>query len=145
MLTGSMLLKIITVFTAMGMSLLLGNVDYYNRFNPQQSYPTANNYQTKENKSITKMEFGQTKDGKNVYLYTLTNTNGLVAKITNYGATLTELHLPDKSGELDDDTQHFPDSVNQPNFPSVILNPGETYRHLMVYKFYTKQNNLGKI
>ncbi|WP_293112781.1 hypothetical protein, partial [Moorena sp. SIO4G3] len=91
------------------------------------------------------MEFGQTKDGKNVYLYTLTNTNGLVAKITNYGATLTELHLPDKSGELDDDTQHFPDSVNQPNFPSVILNPGETYRHLMVYKFYTKQNNLGKI
>ncbi|WP_365973017.1 SMP-30/gluconolactonase/LRE family protein [Moorena sp. SIO4G3] len=25
------------------------------------------------------------------------------------------------------------------------MNPGETYRHLMVYKFYTKQNNLGKI
>ena len=43
------------------------------------------------------------------------------------------------------ETQHFPDSVNQPNFPSVILRPGETYRHVMVHKFYTKQNNLGEI
>lgn len=43
------------------------------------------------------------------------------------------------------ETQHFPDSVNQPNFPSVILRPGQTYRHIMVHKFYTKQNNLGEI
>ncbi|NEO62266.1 MAG: galactose-1-epimerase, partial [Moorea sp. SIO4G2] len=86
----------------MGMTVLLVKADLYNRFNPEQSYATANNYQTKENKSITKIEFGQTKDAQKVYLYTLTNTNGLVAKITNYGATLTELHLPDNSGELDD-------------------------------------------
>lgn len=33
------------------------------------------------------------------------------------------------------ETQHFPNSVNQPNFPSVILRPGETYRHIMVHKF----------
>jgi aldose 1-epimerase len=33
-----------------------------------------------------------------VQLYTLTNENGLVAKITNYGATVTELHVPDRSG-----------------------------------------------
>ena len=25
------------------------------------------------------------------------------------------------------ETQHFPDSVNQPNFPSVVLRPGQTY------------------
>jgi aldose 1-epimerase len=25
------------------------------------------------------------------------------------------------------ETQHFPDSINQPNFPSVILRPGQTY------------------
>ncbi len=43
------------------------------------------------------------------------------------------------------ETQHFPNSVNQPNFPSVILRPGETYQHVMVHKFYTKQNNLGEI
>jgi len=113
MLTGSMLLKIITIFTAMVMSVLLLKSDLYNRFNPEQSYATANNYQTKQNKSINKIEFGQTKDGQNVDLYTLTNTNGLVVKITNYGATLTELHLPDNSGELHDETQHFPGSGTQ--------------------------------
>ena len=43
------------------------------------------------------------------------------------------------------ETQHFPDSVNQPNFPSVILRPGETYRHIMVHQFETQPNNLGAI
>ena len=33
-----------------------------------------------------------------VQLYTLTNRHGLVAKITNYGAILTELHVPDRAG-----------------------------------------------
>ncbi|KAL6187552.1 hypothetical protein ACLB2K_038950 [Fragaria x ananassa] len=32
-------------------------------------------------------------------------------------------------------TQHFPDSVNHPNFPSQILDPGDTYMHSMVYRF----------
>ena len=33
------------------------------------------------------------------------------------------------------ETQHFPDSPNQPTFPSTILRPGETYRHTCVYAF----------
>ena len=33
------------------------------------------------------------------------------------------------------ETQHFPDSPNQPNFPSTLLNPGETYKSICVYKF----------
>ncbi len=33
------------------------------------------------------------------------------------------------------ETQHFPDSPNRPEFPSTVLNPGETYRHTCVYKF----------
>lgn len=36
------------------------------------------------------------------------------------------------------ETQHFPDSPNQPAFPNTILTPGETYHHITVYKFYTK-------
>lgn len=36
------------------------------------------------------------------------------------------------------ETQHFPDSPNQPNFPSTSLNPGETYTSKSVYKFTTK-------
>jgi len=33
------------------------------------------------------------------------------------------------------ETQHFPDSVNHANFPSVILRPGHTYRHTTLHKF----------
>ncbi len=33
------------------------------------------------------------------------------------------------------ETQHFPDSPNKPDFPSVLLNPGETYHSLCIYKF----------
>lgn len=36
------------------------------------------------------------------------------------------------------ETQHFPDSVNQPTFPSVILRPGETYRSTTVHRFSVK-------
>ncbi len=32
------------------------------------------------------------------------------------------------------ETQHFPDSVHQPKFPSVILRPGETYKQTTVYQ-----------
>lgn len=33
------------------------------------------------------------------------------------------------------EAQHFPDSVNKPEFPSVILRPGETYRQVTEYRF----------
>jgi aldose 1-epimerase len=36
------------------------------------------------------------------------------------------------------ETQHFPDSPNQPSFPNTILKPGETYSHSSVYKFSVK-------
>jgi aldose 1-epimerase len=36
------------------------------------------------------------------------------------------------------ETQHFPNSVNQPEFPSVILRPGQVYRQTTVYKFSAK-------
>ena len=56
----------------------------------------------KESKmSITKQPYGKA-DGKEVYLWTLTNKNGLVAKITNYGGIITELWLPDKTGKMAD-------------------------------------------
>jgi aldose 1-epimerase len=45
--------------------------------------------------------FGET-DGKNVLLFTLTNANGLIAKITNYGGIVTELRTPDRNGKLAD-------------------------------------------
>ena len=36
------------------------------------------------------------------------------------------------------ETQKHPDAINHDNFPSIILNPGETYKQVCVYKFYTK-------
>jgi aldose 1-epimerase len=35
------------------------------------------------------------------------------------------------------ETQHFPDSPNQPAFPSTVLKPGKTYRSTTVYRFST--------
>ena len=35
------------------------------------------------------------------------------------------------------ETQHFPDSVNRPNFPSTILRPGKMYKTTTVFKFST--------
>jgi len=51
---------------------------------------------------IQKEPFGTTTDGKKADLYTLTNPNGLIAKITNYGGIVTELHVPDTKGDLTD-------------------------------------------
>lgn len=52
--------------------------------------------------SIAKTDFGKTQDGQQADLYTLTNANGLVVKITNYGGTITELWTPDRKGNLGD-------------------------------------------
>ena len=51
---------------------------------------------------VTKASFGKTLVGQPVEIYTLTNSHGMVAKIMTYGALLTELHVPDKNGKLDD-------------------------------------------
>jgi aldose 1-epimerase len=51
---------------------------------------------------VTRAAFGRTAEGTPVDIYTLTNRNGLVAKVMTYGATLTELHVPDRNGRLGD-------------------------------------------
>ncbi len=61
--------------------------------------------QTKKEKtkmSITRENFGKTKQAKQVYLYTLKNENGITVKITNYGGIVTSLTVPDNQGKFDD-------------------------------------------
>jgi aldose 1-epimerase len=36
------------------------------------------------------------------------------------------------------ETQHFPDAINHPNFPSVVLRPGENFKSTTVFKFAVK-------
>lgn len=50
-----------------------------------------------------------------------------------------------KGGAKDDhrtgfclETQHYPDSPNQPSFPSTELKPGQVYKTVSIYKFTTK-------
>ncbi|HEX5151410.1 MAG TPA: aldose epimerase family protein [Parafilimonas sp.] len=47
--------------------------------------------------AVTKKDWGEV-DGKQVYLYTLTNKNGDVVTISNYGGIVTSWISPDKNG-----------------------------------------------
>ncbi|RYZ43852.1 MAG: hypothetical protein EOP49_27670 [Sphingobacteriales bacterium] len=61
-----------------------------------------------------------------------------------YGGNFMQGKNTFKGGVKDDfrtafclETQHFPDSPNQPTFPSTVLEPGKTYKTSSVYKFST--------
>ncbi len=51
---------------------------------------------------ITQRAFGQMPDGAAITQFTLTNANGLVARIIDFGGIVTELHAPDREGQLAD-------------------------------------------
>jgi aldose 1-epimerase len=50
----------------------------------------------------TSESFGKTKGGTSVELYTLKSSKGLIAKVMTRGATLVQLHVPDKNGKSAD-------------------------------------------
>jgi len=51
---------------------------------------------------IEKNYFGRSGDGKAVDIYTLTNNQGMTARITNFGGILVSLLVPDKQGRIAD-------------------------------------------
>lgn len=57
--------------------------------------------------TIKTSSFGQSRNGSPVDLYTLTNHQGMQASITNYGATLVSLKVPDRVGKVHDVTLGF--------------------------------------
>jgi len=65
-----------------------------------------------------------------VQLYT---GNHLDGKLTGLGGVTYGQH----SGFCLE-TQHYPDSINKPSFPSVVLRPGQTYKTTTIYRFSTK-------
>mgnify|MGYP000633214174 FL=1 len=75
-----------SVIPALAMSLLVC----------QQSPVMANETQVKED------VYGTLPGGEKVRIFTLTNKNGLVAKVTEYGAILVSMETPDKSGKTAD-------------------------------------------
>lgn len=61
---------------------------------------------------MAKELFGKTLDGTEVYVYTLKNSGGMEARITNYGGILISLMVSNKSGKLDDIVLGY-DSLSQ--------------------------------
>lgn len=63
-----------------------------------------------------------------------------------YGGNFMQSKNKMKNGGMDDfrtafclETQHFPDSPNQPAFPLTVLEPGKIYKTSSVYRFYVKK------
>ena len=81
-----------------------------------------------EPKSGREMEVLTTEPG--VQLYTANHLDG---SIIGVGGAVYPRH-----GGFCLETQHFPDSINKPNFPSVVLRPGETFKSRTIYKFSTR-------
>ncbi|CAO2816278.1 unnamed protein product [Amaranthus hypochondriacus] len=79
-----------------------------------------------ETKSGRKMELWANKPGVQFY------TSNMLYNMKGKGGYVYGPHAA-----LCLETQGFPDAVNHPNFPSVMVSPGETYRHFMLFKFST--------
>lgn len=73
---------------------------------------------------IQTREFGTTKDGAKITLYTFTNKKGTEASFINYGAILVSLKVADKDGKFEDVVLGYDEldkyTVNGPNFGSTI-------------------------
>jgi aldose 1-epimerase len=60
--------------------------------------------QSTKNKEMVKKDVFGTHNGKEVYLLTLTNKSGNVIRLTNYGAKINWIEVPDKNGKKDNIT-----------------------------------------
>jgi aldose 1-epimerase len=73
---------------------------------------------------ITHAEFGTMPDGTAIRIYTLTNKNGLSARIANYGGVLVSLNTPDRKGAMADIVLGFDslsDYVATPRFFGALI------------------------
>ena len=54
--------------------------------------------------SLTTTPYGKLPDGTEIDQYTLANTHGMKVKIITYGATITDVEVPDRQGKIDNIT-----------------------------------------
>lgn len=75
---------------------------------------------------VVQEKFGVTKTGEEIFLFTLKNKNGVEAKITNFGAALVSLFVPDKDGKMEDVVLGFDTAegyFDNPSFFGVTIGP----------------------
>ena len=66
--------------------------------------------------SITETDWGKTKDGTPVKLFTMKNDKGLTVKITNFGGRIVQILAPDRNGQFGDVVLGF-DSLSRYDSP----------------------------
>ncbi len=69
--------------------------------------PSSGGGESSTASSVTETKHGRLPTGESVKIFTLTNANGMVAKVTEYGAILDSLTVPDKDGNLADVTHGY--------------------------------------
>lgn len=98
---------------------------------------------------MQKRSFGTTKDGREVFLFSLENKNKVKAEVTNFGAILVNLFVPDKDGNIEDVVLGFDDVTgyeNNPSFFGAVIAPsanriaGASFT-LQDETFYLKKND----
>lgn len=76
--------------------------------------------------SVEKRLFGKGPKGQDVYLYTLSNSKGMKASVSNLGAILVSLIVPDRNGESADVVLGFDraeDYLQNPSFFGAVIGP----------------------
>ena len=108
---------------------------------------------------MQKRSFGTTKDGKEVFLFSLENKNGVKVEVTNFGANLVNVFVPGKDGKVEDVVLGFDDVAGyevNPSFFGAVIAPsanriggasfelnGKTYplKRIMVKTIFTVMKN----
>lgn len=76
--------------------------------------------------SVTSENFGTSREGREIKLYTIKGKGGVIAKVTNLGAILVSLIVPDKDGKADDIVLGFDkgeDYYGNPSFFGATVGP----------------------
>lgn len=69
--------------------------------------PAAPSSNSPTSSGVSREVWGEMPDGREVALFTLTNANGLRARVTEYGAILVSMEIPDRQGDLADVTHGY--------------------------------------
>ncbi len=83
-------------------------------------------YKEDKEVSVNVTEFGCSRDGRQINLYTITGKGGLTASVTNLGAILVSLKVPDKNGVAEDVVLGFDkaeDYYGNPSFFGATIGP----------------------
>lgn len=76
--------------------------------------------------AVEKSFFGKSPEGQDIILYTLSNSKGMEASVTNLGAILVKLIVPDADGKMDDVVLGFDSAdryYNNPSFFGAVIGP----------------------